>query len=157
MKKIIKNKIILIVILCIISCGIGVYAATTYKATDVIYNASDGTSMSVNEALNDLYKNLGTASNLVKASNNEIPAGVTKAYVFVERLTKYNYQDVSIAGSIVGLFKCIEYENIYITDYAAASITIYELQLSGYKGTINVTFSGGSSGSVSHYSIYYLN
>ena len=52
MKKIIKNKIILIVILCIISCGIGAYAATTYKASDVLYNASDGTSMSVNEALN---------------------------------------------------------------------------------------------------------
>ena len=55
MKKIIKNKIILIVILCIISCGIGVYAATTYKASDVVYNASDGTSINVNDALNELY------------------------------------------------------------------------------------------------------
>ena len=52
MKKIIKNKTFLIVILCIISCSIGVYAATTYKASDVVYNASDGASMNVNEALN---------------------------------------------------------------------------------------------------------
>ena len=58
MKKIIKNKIILIVILCIISCSIGVYAATTYKASDVVYKASDGTSMNVNDALNDLYNNM---------------------------------------------------------------------------------------------------
>ena len=60
MKKIIKNKIILIVILCIISCGIGVYAATTYKASDVVYNASDGTSMNVSDALNELYNNMNT-------------------------------------------------------------------------------------------------
>ena len=55
MKKIIKNKIFLIVLLCIISCGIGVYTATTYKANEVVYNASDGTSMNVSEALNELY------------------------------------------------------------------------------------------------------
>ena len=42
-------------LLCIISCGIGVYAATTYKANEVVYNASDGTSMNVSEALNELY------------------------------------------------------------------------------------------------------
>ena len=60
MKKILKNKIILIVILCIISCGIGVYAATTYKASEVVYNSSDGTSMSVTDALNELYQNSKT-------------------------------------------------------------------------------------------------
>ena len=63
MKKIIKNKIILIVILCIISCGIGVYAATTYKASDVVYNASDGTSMNVEDALNNLYDKSKNAIN----------------------------------------------------------------------------------------------
>ena len=55
MKKVIKNRIFLIIVLCIISCGIGVYAAITYKATDVLYTSSDGTSMTVNDALNDLY------------------------------------------------------------------------------------------------------
>ena len=33
------------------------YAAVTYKATDVVYNASDGTSKNVSEALNELYEN----------------------------------------------------------------------------------------------------
>ena len=31
------------------------YATTTYKASDVLYISSDGTSMSVNDALNELY------------------------------------------------------------------------------------------------------
>ena len=57
MKKVIKSRIFLIIVLCIISCGIGVYAAVTYNATDVLYTSSDGTSMTVNDALNDLYAN----------------------------------------------------------------------------------------------------
>ena len=63
MKKVIKSRIFLIVILCIISCSIGVYAATIYKASDVVYNASDGTSMNVNDALNDLYNNRDKLTN----------------------------------------------------------------------------------------------
>ena len=55
MKKVIKSRIFLIIVLCIISCGIGVYAAVTYKASDVLYTSSDGTSMTVNDALNELY------------------------------------------------------------------------------------------------------
>ena len=58
MKKVIKNRIFLIIVLCIISCGIGVYAAVTYNASDVLYTSSDGTSMTVNDALNELYNNM---------------------------------------------------------------------------------------------------
>ena len=58
MKKVIKSRIFLIIVLCIISCGIGVYAAVTYKASDVLYTSSDGTSMTVNDALNDLYNSI---------------------------------------------------------------------------------------------------
>ena len=60
MKKGIKSRIFLIIVLCIISCGIGVYAAVTYNATDVLYTSSDGTSMTVNDALNDLYNKSGS-------------------------------------------------------------------------------------------------
>ena len=52
MKKIIKSRAFLILICGLIFTGLGVYAATTYKASDVVYNASDGASMNVNEALN---------------------------------------------------------------------------------------------------------
>ena len=55
MKKIIKSRIFLVIITTIIVTSVSVYAAITYKATDVVYNASDGTSMNVNDALNELY------------------------------------------------------------------------------------------------------
>ena len=57
MKKLIKSRIFLVIITTIIVASVSVYAATTYKATDVVYNASDGTSMNVSEALNELYNN----------------------------------------------------------------------------------------------------
>ena len=55
MKKIMKSRIFIFILKAIMFTSIGVYAATTYKASDVIYNASDGTSMNVNDALNELY------------------------------------------------------------------------------------------------------
>ncbi len=63
MKKIMKSRIFLVIITMIICISGTLYAANTYKATDVVYNASDGNSMSVNDALNDIYniKKLGTA------------------------------------------------------------------------------------------------
>ena len=63
MKKIIKSRIFLVIITMIICISGTLYAASTYKATDVIYNASDGTSMNVNEALNDLYKKKNETDN----------------------------------------------------------------------------------------------
>ena len=65
MKKIIKSRIFIFVFTAVIFTGVGVYAANTYKASDVVYNASDGTSMNVNEALNELYnKTSCTDSNI---------------------------------------------------------------------------------------------
>ena len=57
MKKVIKNRIFLVIICGIIFTSIGVFAANTYKASDILYTSSDGISMNVNDALNDL-KNL---------------------------------------------------------------------------------------------------
>ena len=81
MKKIIKSRIFLIVILCIISCSIGVYAANTYKASDVVYNANDGSSMSVNEALNELY-NLKI--------NSDVNYEIVSLYVWNNGTTSYS-------------------------------------------------------------------
>ena len=57
MKKIIKSRIFLVIITMIICISGTLYAASTYKASDVVYNASDGTSTNVESALNDLYNN----------------------------------------------------------------------------------------------------
>ena len=62
MKKVIKSRIFIFVLTAIIFMSIGVYAANTYKASDVVYNASDGTSMSVNDALNELYNKQNISS-----------------------------------------------------------------------------------------------
>ena len=59
MKKVIKNRIFIFLMTAIIFTSIGAYAATTYKASDVLYTSSDGTSMTVNDALNELYNKSG--------------------------------------------------------------------------------------------------
>ena len=59
MKKVIKSRIFLVIMTTIIVASISVYAATIYNATDVVYNASNGTSMTVNDALNELYNKSG--------------------------------------------------------------------------------------------------
>ena len=56
MKKVIKSRIFLVIICGIIFTSGGAYAAVTYKASDVLYTSSDGTSMTVNDALNKLYE-----------------------------------------------------------------------------------------------------
>ena len=64
MKKLIRSRIFLVIICGIVFTSIGAYAATTYKASDVVYNASGGTETNVENALNDIYniKKLGNAT-----------------------------------------------------------------------------------------------
>ena len=61
MKKVIKSRIFLVIITTIVVASISVYAATTYKASEVLYTSSDGTSMTVNDALNELYNKSGSS------------------------------------------------------------------------------------------------
>ena len=99
MKKVIKSRIFIFVLTAIIFMSIGVYAANTYKASDVVYNASDGTSMNVNDALNELYKmknnnidiNTYTSNFKIAASSGTgtktstitVPTGIKTGYLFV--------------------------------------------------------------------------
>ena len=54
MKKILKSNVFLIIVTAFIVSSISVYAVNTYKASDVVYNASDGTSKNVNDAITEL-------------------------------------------------------------------------------------------------------
>jgi len=58
MKKILKNKIILMIILCVLSCGIGITASNIYQSNSIEYSPTDSSweVSNVNEALNDLYE-----------------------------------------------------------------------------------------------------
>ena len=99
MKKIIKNKLFIFITMTIIFSGIGIYAATTYKASDIVYSPSNGTATNVNEALNELYKmknnnidiNTYTSNFKIAVSSGTgtttstitVPTGTKTGYLFV--------------------------------------------------------------------------
>ena len=133
MKKIIKSRIFLIVICGIIFTGLGVYAATIYKASDVVYNASDGSSMSVNDALNELYNK----------KNNQFSVVYDFLYTGTEQIFivpyngKYRLDVWGAQGGASTSFKTGGYGA-----YATGEITLQK----GSKLYINVGGSGSGNG-----------
>ena len=132
MKRITKNKIILIVILCIISCSIGVYAATIYKATDVVYNASDGTSMNVNDALNELYNksnNIGYPDIKIYYNSGwhsgtcyvDVSFNIPNGYNYLSLINNYTTK-IEIDGKIVNINPGEKYS---VSEKDVEKITIY--------------------------------
>ena len=120
MKKVIKSRIFLIIVLCIISCGIGVYAAVTYNATDVLYTSSDGTSMTVNDALNDLYNE----------NNNSI-----KVY-YLGTGTSYDLSNIDGYQNLT--------ENNFIIEFVSMNDYVYVQKWNGvsvYSGSASVSLS----------------
>ena len=100
MKKVIKSRIFLVIICGIVFTSIGVYAATIYNATDIVYNASDGTSMTVNDALNELYNNNIKVPVLVTSFSEGTK--ITNEYTFTK-----DYDYIIISGSGVN-----DYDNV---------------------------------------------
>ena len=148
MKKIIKNKTFLIVILCIISCGIGVYAATTYKASDVVYNASDGSSMNVNDALNDLYSKFNKNDEELILNVESIT--YSKPFIFTGfkkgdliRAYQHNHQWDRIIGLYVSGIKGAKVISQKIND--TAGLSNVELYLEATSDTVEFTIGCNSS------------
>ena len=56
MKKIIKSRLFLVIITMILCISGTLYAANKYQASEVVYNKEDGTSMTVSEALDNIYE-----------------------------------------------------------------------------------------------------
>ena len=77
MKKVIKSRIFLVIITMIICISGTLYAANTYKASDVVYNTSDGTSKNVSEVLNELYDKSNKNSDLELIDDAMVSKGVT--------------------------------------------------------------------------------
>ncbi len=108
MKKVIKSRIFLVIIITIIVTSVSVYAATTYKATDVVYKASDGTSMNVNEALNELYDKINNncdnedGRNIIVASwINELYTASLSWTIFKPTLYDSKYFDLNSESKLV--------------------------------------------------------
>ena len=109
MKKIIKSRIFLIVICGIIFTSFGIYAATTYKASDVLYKASDGTSINVNDALNELYNNMNSGGCSSKVVPPTLGSGMIPVTINNNGTVKYadtnsnwyNYCDKLWANAVI--------------------------------------------------------
>lgn len=72
MKKILKNRIFIVIVTLIIGISGTLYATNIYKAEEVLYNTSDGKSMSVSEALNDLYSTKESAIKEYKFNTTDV-------------------------------------------------------------------------------------
>ena len=64
MKKIIENRIFIIIITMIICISGTMYAATTYKASEISYTPSSGSATNVESALNELYTKVGNSGKI---------------------------------------------------------------------------------------------
>ena len=96
-----KLKTILILLIIIVLClSVGVYAGYTLSATEVSYTKSDGTEVSVKEALDELRAGLPT-----KSIGDEVTVGGEQFYVLewdnnsdvVRLISKYNLNTAGTA------------------------------------------------------------
>ena len=109
MKKIIKSKIFIFILTAIIFTSFGIYATTIYKASDVVYKASDGTSMNVNEALNELYNNMNSGGCSSKIAPPTLGSGMIPVTISNNGTVKYadtnsnwyNYCDKLWANAVI--------------------------------------------------------
>lgn len=91
MKKEKVKTILIVLIIAILCLNVGVYAATVLSATDVSYTKSDGTTVSVKEALDELH----TIQPLAKA----VSVG---DYVAYDATNNYSYKSETGTGSSHG-------------------------------------------------------
>lgn len=109
-------KIIIIIIVSIVlASGISVYATYSYFAKDISYKKTDGTELSVEEALNELYnKNSGNIeyikfnSGVISSSAGtfftktiSIPEGKKDVYIYSSVSSTYNCKLQSISSNII--------------------------------------------------------
>ena len=133
--------IIFIVILALVLCfNVGVYAAYALAATEVSYTKSDGTTVSVKDALDELNKKVPT-----KSVGDEVTVGGEKFYVLewdnncdtVNLISKYNLNTAGTAqqqDTAYGTTGCA----FSSTNYWSSSFTSSPFNLNdfiGYKAT----------------------
>ena len=137
MKKVIKSRIFLVIICGIIFTSVGAYAAVTYKASDVLYTSSDGTSMTVNDALNDIYqiKTLGdaTASDILNGKTAIVQGKLVTGNVEVPDGTYYINVGVNAA-----------YNNVSAWSLAASRSATYVIKLVIENGSATVSWYSAS-------------
>ena len=152
MKKILKSKIFIVIITTIIVASGTLYASNIYKSEEILYNTSDGKSMSVSEALNDLYTNRNNSGYKVYEFSRKLATvgGTHKTYksdsfvdLSVEKTTK---TDCTVSDSADGLVyfsidldfipKKIVTANICLTVDGSTSTEPYDIRMKrGYQAS----------------------
>ena|GEM_PF-1829411 len=128
--------IIFIVILALVLCfNVGVYAAYALAATEVSYTKTDGTTVSVKDALDELNKKVPT-----KSIGDEVTVGGEQFYVLewdnncdtVNLISKYNLNQAGTAqqNAAYGTTKCA----FSSTNYWRSSFTSSPFNLNDFIG-----------------------
>ena len=77
MKKIIKSRLFLVIITMIVCISGTLYATNKYYSNEIVYNTSDGKTMNVGEALDNLYSDYNSLKKKGNATANQILNGKT--------------------------------------------------------------------------------
>ena len=135
MKKLLKSRIFIFIISGIVFTSLGVYAANKYNANEIIYNASNGINVTVNEALNNLYnikQELDNIKNIGDATSSDIVEGKT-AVVKGKAITGESSQD----GTQLQKVKKIGTISFSTNDYRTATVDVSKLDENYSKYTVN--------------------
>lgn len=135
MKKLLKSRIFIFIISGIVFTSLGVYAANKYNANEIIYNASNGINVTVNEALNNLYnikQELDNIKNIGDATSSDIVEGKT-AVVKGKAITGESSPD----GTQLQKVKKIGTISFSTNDYRTATVDVSKLDENYSKYTVN--------------------
>lgn len=135
MKKEKVKTILIVLIIAILCLNVGVYAATVLSATDVNYTKSDGTTVTVKAALDELNTKVPT-----KSIGDEVTVGGEQFYVLgwdnnrdtVDLIAKYNLNTAGTAQENVayGTTACA----FSSTNYWSSSYTSSPFNLNDFIG-----------------------
>ena len=133
--------IILVIILMIIASGVSVYATSTYLASQVNYTKKDGTTITVSDALNDLYnkESVGLYEEILFMIPSQNGSGYDLTGLSYEG--NIYYYDIAPEGTNTKGLKCIGWlqaEADSSTYYAKEDG--YYMTKSGYGATANVGY-----------------
>lgn len=158
-----KIKVIFIIIICIIIFGtICTFATYSYFSKDIFYTKKDGTEISVEEALNELYNNnqkinYNTFSSGVVTTSSagtfytkslEIPQGKKKIYIYSVVSSTWAAEKIIVNNSNI-INNCTT-ENLsskLINDKIDSRAWISTIETNGEEGTITIEYKVAGKGS----------
>ncbi len=153
--NIINNKFLLITVMVIgilIGSVSSIYAIYKYSSKDICYIKSDGNEISVEDALNDLYKT--KFDGMQRRESNQIPEGVNEIKVLVVSCATGGVGTITIDGDIVVSYEETSLGYDFVSRQYEIGIYEYDVKTNGMPGTVNVQFNGFGVKS-DYYYVYY--